>query len=228
MAQLTRAAGARFTFLPSVTLAPAHKETAESRLRGGEPLDSRLRGPLESRGVRYLPCPRETEPYQPFLDTLLDGHPNLIWAWILSGALYADFEGRSVPLDFASMPQAAGWPTEVQLDDDDGCSRVITRGWRAKEAGGRRFDGAGSFLLGNRVAGPARLQIAATGPPEARLRVEVLGQHQVCDLVFGPTSSTQTCALDTGRSGPLLFVTLRNLIGEPLVERLRLLPAETP
>lgn len=225
MALLTRATGARFTFLPSVTIAPARAETAETRFRGGEPLDTRLRGPLESRGVRYLPCPRETEPYQPFLDTLLDGHPNLIWAWILSGALYADFEGRPGPLDFASMPQAAGWPTEVRLDDDAGCARVITRGWRAKEAGGRRFDGAGSFLLGNSVPGSARLEIAATGSPEARLRVEVLGKLEVCDLVFGPTSRTEACALDTLHSGPLVFVTLRSLVGEPLVERLRLLPA---
>jgi hypothetical protein len=209
MSELCRSAGTRFTFLPSI------------------PFDRGLRANLESRGVRYLPCPEDANTYSRWLPTLQDGHPNLIWAWILANALYAELQGQPYRLDFRQMPQWRDIPAELDLSSEQACARFLCLEWGPAENGGRRIRGPASFFLRNATPGRMRLEITGSAPQPTRFVVQQDGGRELCRITIGPAASTQACILDTVAGEPLLFAHLvpeTSLAGGelPLLQRVRL------
>jgi hypothetical protein len=195
MAQLCRAAGTRFSLIPSVSLVAPRWER----------LDDLLGAKLQSRGVRYVSCPSDDIAYARWLPTLQDGHPNMIWGWILANALHADLEAQPYRLDFAHMPQTPHIPTQMDLSNEPATARYLNMEWGPVETGGRRLRGMASFFL--RIPAPGRMRLEITGSA-ARPTGFVLHQsakRELCRIELGSTPATQACILDATDQS-LLFV----------------------
>jgi hypothetical protein len=219
MAELSGAAGARFTFLAS----------SEGQPPSWERIDDLLGVKLKNRGVKYLACPSDVAAHYNWATALQDDHPNFIWAWIMASALYSDLEAQPYRLDFAEMPQVNDVPSALDLTDTAACVRFIGREWRPLEAGGRPLAGVASFFLRNRVPGPSRLEIEGSAPHPTRLTVTLIGGRDLCHITLTQPASTRTCAVDTSIGGPILFATIspEGLVEPaalPLIRALRLRP----
>ena len=219
MNEICRAAGARFSVIPSVSIVPPRWER----------LDDLLGAKLRKRGVSYVPCQSDDLAYARWLPTLQDGHPNMFWGWILANALHADLEGQPYRLDFAQMPQTRDIPSQLDLGDVATSARYLNMEWGPVDTGGRRLAGMASFVLRNTA--PARIRLEITGS-SARPMGFVLHQsslRELCRIALGPTTATQTCLLDAATAQPLLFVHLLpdHKLGEgelPLIQRVRVAP----
>lgn len=199
MAELARAGGARFAFLPSIERVPPRWVT----------FDSVMRDRIESRGIPYLSPPTELTTYAPWIGTWRDGHPNFVWGWVLAARLFADLAGRSFDARLVGLPQVEALGISADLRDGPALARSLSLEWGETAGDGRRLEGPGAVML--RHPDPGRgvaVRITARADQDATLAVSIPAGRAACRMALGPAARTETCALPGPPEGELVLVLL--------------------
>jgi hypothetical protein len=198
MAELSRNAGARFTFFSSTQVVPP----------SWEPVEALFGAKLRARGVPLLLPPDDAVTYGRWGPTLRDGHPNFVWAWIMANGLYAYLEGRPYQLDFGQMPHTRDIPTELDLGNEAACARFIGMGWELAGGGERRLSGPASFFLRNPAPGASTLEIVGWASRPTRLIAVGPRDREICRFTLTTPVAAYTCPIDPKATEPIVFVHL--------------------
>ena len=196
MADLSRKAGARFTFFSSIERTPPSFERVDDLLGAG----------LKQRGVPFLPPPNEAVVYGRWGPTLLDGHPNFLWAWILANGLYAHLENREYRLDFGQMPHVRDIPTDIDLGNEPASVRFLGMGWQPAMGAERRMTGPASIFLKRPEGGRPELEIMGWAPQPTRIIAVGPEDRELCRFTLTLPVAAFGCPVDAAAVGPLLLV----------------------
>jgi hypothetical protein len=98
------------------------------------PSTEQIIGPkITDMGIDPISFPKEYRPYLPWTYIYNDGHPNFLWAWILSGSIFRHIEGKPSTDAFADMPSYGSIPSVLTLNKDDLSAKYITGTWGPPE-----------------------------------------------------------------------------------------------
>jgi hypothetical protein len=169
---------------------------------------------VENLGIDLVSFPSESRSVLSWTYIYQDGHPNFLWAWILSGSVFRYLEGKTPKAGFADMPSLAGIPSKLALNTDDPSARYLTGAWErpetearwALEGGDPRMGTSARFIL--RVPDPAseraRLKIVAWAPHEQELSLWDHNGQELCRLGMTPDQSEYECEVKPERIGLFL------------------------
>jgi hypothetical protein len=143
-----------------------------------------------------------------------DGHPNFLWAWMLSGSVFRYLEGKMPPSGFAGMPSLAGIPSKLALNTDDPSARYLTGAWERPETNARWALAGGNSRMGTSarfiLRAPdsalerARLKIVAWTPYERALSLTDHNGQELCRLAMTPDRYEYECEVKPDRIGLFL------------------------
>jgi hypothetical protein len=199
MTELSRTAGARFTFFSSIENAgPSY-----------ERVDDLLGAKLEERGIPFLRVPHDGFTYGiRWGGTLLDGHPNFLWAWILANGLYAHLEGKPYRLDFSQMPHTRDIPTDIDLGHEAASVRFLSMDWQPAAGGERRMTGPASIFLRRPAPGASQLEIIGWAPQPTRIIALGVEDRELCRFELTLPVAAYNCPIAADAAGPIVFVHL--------------------
>ena len=180
-----------------------------------DPSTEHIIGPkIEDMGINLISLPKEYRPYLPWTYIYNDGHPNFLWAWILSSAIFRHVEGKPSTDAFADMPSYGSIPSVLPLNRDDLSAKYIIGTWGPPEAKARWALEGGNSRTGTTPR--FILRIPASSKKEARVKIFawmqfeqelVLSDHngrRLCRWIMVPDVYDYECMIETDRNGMLL------------------------
>lgn len=215
--EATRAAGARYAFVPSIDRVPPRWVH----------VDELLRDRLVARDVPYLSPPAAFSNYAAWIGVWRDGHPNFIWGLLLAERLATWLDGAPPDTDWSRLPQLAGLAADLDLTDTQAIARQATESWGEVSDATRAFQGRAGLILHATAPGPVRLRLSGRAASPSAIVVGSPELPAACRLEFGPEGTTRTCALPAPSRAGIVFVLLEHdsAAGPPVgLSRAELLP----
>jgi len=169
---------------------------------------------ITDMGIDLISLPKEYRSYLPWTYIYNDGHPNFLWAWILSSAIFRHVEGKPSTDVFADMPSYGSIPSELTLNRDDLSAKYISGTWGPPEAKARwALEGGNSrtgttphFILRvpNAPKKEARVKVVAWMQFEQELVLSDYNGRRLCRWNMVPDVYDYECMIETDRNGLLL------------------------